>query len=340
MLKGVNLAGDLFRVSGYGGLIRETGDYLSKVVPVKYFNQFIDPSFSIPNRSKYPSVEPTIDPDWATLIVAPPLLLDHIKTPHTFLYSMLEAYPAPREWVASINNSPLKALFTTSKFCVDSFVDGGVDIPVHLVYNIFDPALMPAKVSCPATCFGRHLGPYILYTGTALKRKGVDLLFEVAKLVPGVTFVIKVNLVDGIGFPMSKELFRTPNVLLLAGTMQRGSFNHLLQHANLGLYLARADTISKFPMEMAYYGIPTITGLHSGLAEWTPPEYGVASRPVRAEEVYEGLTWWEPDIHEAADKILKYLEGQQKPYDRTADLAKFHPNVVVPEMLRLMEEYI
>ena len=133
-------------------------------------------------------------------------------------------------------------------------------IPVErfaVVPNCIDPAAMPAPTSQP-----QGATPYIAYAGRLSREKGINLLFEAARLLPGIEFRIAGQAAEDYILPP------TPANVTLLGQLDKPQLADL--YAGACAVVTASRWYEGFPLsviEAMYYGAPVVVPALAGLPE-------------------------------------------------------------------------
>lgn len=133
-------------------------------------------------------------------------------------------------------------------------------IPVErfaVVPNCIDPAAMPAP-SAPR----QDTPPYVAYAGRLSREKGIDLLFEAARLLPGIEFRIAGQAAEDYTLPP------TPANVTLLGQLDKPQLADL--YAGACAVVTASRWYEGFPLsviEAMYYGAPVVVPALAGLPE-------------------------------------------------------------------------
>ncbi len=127
-----------------------------------------------------------------------------------------------------------------------------------VVPNSIDPASMPTP-SPAAVAGGRH---YVAYAGRLSREKGIDLLFEAARQLPGLEFRVAGMAAQGYALPPVPENVR------LVGQLDKAQLADFYTGAQAAIVTSR--WYEGFPLsviEAMYYGTPVVVPELAGLPE-------------------------------------------------------------------------
>jgi len=145
-------------------------------------------------------------------------------------------------------------------------------------YHGYDPKkihVLPAPVATSPQQWSlppADATPRVLWAGRWCKQKRIDLLLDIARLLPNVDFYVYGYPTDYTGHTFSVQLSRVPNVF------NKGAYNDFsevsLEQVSMFLYTSSWDGLPNVLLEAAAAGLPIVTSLVGGIGDMF--DYGTA----------------------------------------------------------------
>lgn len=196
--------------------------------------------------------------------------------------------------------------YQVARYVADSFLGvsavagerARIDEPgkyMGVIHNGYDPDYFSPRTSAgpiPESIRDLPSGSYLLWVSSLEPRKRPEILIEIARRLPDVTFVAAGYILKGRGEGYLEEMLKLPNIRWV-GLVDRAELRELFRHA-AGLF---------FPSEREGLPLAVIEGMGMGLQILAQPK---SSLP---ELVVPGVNGWltdesEPDSWEAACREL------------------------------------
>lgn len=126
--------------------------------------------------------------------------------------------------------------------------------------------------------------PRVLWAGRWCKQKRIDLLIDIARLLPNVDFYIYGYPTDSTGYTFSSHLSRVSNIF------SKGPYDYFseinLEQVSLFLYTSSWDGLPNVLLEAAAAGLPIVTSLVGGIGDTFDDETALTVPPFSDADQY------------------------------------------------------
>lgn len=239
-------------------------------------------------------------------------------------FTMCEGTQIDDGWAEHINQKCERLLVPCAQNAA-AFIDGGVEVPVHIIPGGTDPGDFPLL---PRRKSNR---PYTFLTlGDRGRRKGWDVVDQAFGKVfrdnPAVRLVFKAR-------PVGADL-----IALLAGAVKKPA-NYsfwredvedpadIYAQADCFVIPSRGEGYGMPQREAAMMGLPVITTRYGGCAEsidhWAIPVENFKMVQVPKIQTHVRGLWADPDVDEVAEHMLWCYQHQEEAFERGQAAAKW-----------------
>jgi len=251
----------------------------------------------------------TGDCDITIVNTLPVHMKDACNAKRLLLFTYWEASKINKSWVNVSNTAD--GIFVPSEYVKEVYQNSGVKAPIYVYKQPIDPIFSYErwdKAAGEEDCFD------ILFLGTCIPRKGIDLFTKAVDTVFGDDSDVRIRIHTK---PWSEALGDTSrNIIKKYGgnnkyfitnnVMSTKDIVEMIQQSDLVVTPSRSEGLGLVPIQSVMCGTPCIVPNHSGFKEYNLQPGFVRiekNKLVKAEGIYAEGYWYEPDFDELCSKL-------------------------------------
>jgi len=287
-----------------------------KVKPIPIYadpqsNEYIN---SIPNDKKISD-----ECDITIVNSLPSYLKDVCNAKRILLFTYWEASRVNKGW-SNISNT-VDGIFVPSKYVKEIYKNSGVNVPIFVYKQPIDSSIFRYERIDKDEGDKGYFD--ILFLGTCISRKGVDIFTKAVDEVFGDDSKVRIRMhvkpwSEALG-DTSRELNRkyknNKQYLITNNILSTIEIARLIQQSDLVVTPSRSEGLGLIPLQSVLCGTPTIVPDHSGFKEYNHKPGFIKiekSKIVKAEGIYAGGEWYEPDFIELCEKLEYVKDNHSK----------------------------
>lgn len=250
----------------------------------------------------------------------PPHIKNACEAKRLLMFTYWEASKVDKSWVNVVNTAD--AIFVPSNYVKEIYVNSGAKEEKLIVYNQPISGEFKYAEKGDTKLYEEDYNYFdILFLGTAIPRKGIDVFIVAVEKVFGNDIKVRIRIHTK---PWSEALGDTRREIqkyckgkeekyfITTDILPTSAIVRLIQGVDLVVTPSRSEGLGLIPLQSIICGTPTIVPNHTGFKEYC--EYpGFVKlekfKSVKGEGIYASGFWFEPDINELSEKLLYCKEN-------------------------------
>ena len=252
------------------------------------------------------------DTDITIVNALPPHMKNACDDKRVLLFTYWENSNVNEGWVNISNTAD--ALFVPSSYVKNVYRNSGVNRPIYVYKQAIDDTFQYAK-KVDSGYFT------ILFLGTCIPRKGIDLFTKACDKVFGgdefVRFRIHVKpwaqQLGDVSTDLLKKYSSNKQYSITTHCASTNEIYEMMKGADTLFAPSRSEGLGLVPIQSLISGTPVLIPEHSGFLEYSDTP-GVTlikkHKLVKGSGIYAGGDWYEPDFDELCEKLKQVRENR------------------------------